>query len=477
MAVHATNPPANLTCSRPVATGRSASIRAALVVSWLLLIGGLAGQEATWVHCHYMYRMVASTPDSFYRGLPLLVALAAGLAFVFLKHRWKPMPTGLSALAVLFAISTVSSLTLASIYCYSPKYLVGDFLRFSAPWLTLFLSYQSFLAIREHRGLAGLERWYNRLAIVAFFDAAMTIGFGLMYYGGHISNYFFMFLIGWVILRRSNDGVLVNVVLGLVLVATIASTKRTNFALTPLAILLAIWFQWARGGHVLRLCMTLIGVSAAALSAQVIFAQYSGNVDLVETCQRTFEKLYDVVLEGNHDRSYGLRMNEVRNLTAYFESHPGDLALGIGFGGEIPMRYETGNDTPSGNMHHVHKGYWLYLLRNGILGVVLLGGFVWVSTAGLLLAKSPRPLITASCAVYAVTRVVASFGGNLMMEDLDLPLVVGLGYAFADPGRRSGSRQLDSNRSRRLSGRAMARSTARSRRSIVGPVAEQALCR
>lgn len=397
-----------------------------------LLVAALIGQEAALAYGHFMYRAAESIPDVTWRGLSLLIPPLAAVAFVFFKHPWTPMPCGLGPLSLLFFTSTLASVWMAASNCLNTKYFFGDSLRFIAPWLTLILSCQSFTLIRRRQGAAGLLRWYHALAAVALLDALITAGFGLKYYGYHISNWFYIFLIGWVVLRQRSVGTSGNLVLGLVLLATVASGKRTNFALVAFALVAAMALLVQRGGKMSRLCVTVAVMLTAGASAQLLFAQYSRGEGLIEVCQRVFEKMNEIVIEGNHDRSYELRVNETRNVTAHFEKHPYDIVLGVGFGGEVPLIYNTGTQTPSGNMHHVHKGYWLYLLRNGLLGVVLLAGFVWTSTGALLMANSSARLITASCALYSATRIIAAFGGNLMMEDLDLPLVTGLGLAFVD---------------------------------------------
>jgi len=405
----------------------------AVIVTAMLFLGVFA-QEAALVYQHVMYRALEATPDVTYRGAILLTPLAVLICFTLGDHPCMKLPQGFGLMIGLFLVSSVMSVAMSSIMCLETKYLIGDSLRFVGPWLTLFISYQSFRVIRQHAGTGALIVWYDRLAYLAIFDALVTIGFGQAFFGWHISNWFYIFLVGWVILSERHSDLTTNFLIAVVLYATAVSQKRTNFVIVFVALILAVFLRILYGRHIFRLCLTIAGLLLAALLAQAALTYFTGQESLIDVYVRIFQGISVIVIEGEVDNSYGYRINEVLNIQSFFSQSPWKLGFGVGFGGEIPMLYDTGPQaaTSHGNMHHAHKGYWIYLLRNGCCGLLLLATFAWQASVGLIKSRSSAPLITASCAVYAVTRLVGSFGGNLMLEDFDLPLVVGLGFAFVD---------------------------------------------
>jgi hypothetical protein len=420
---------------RPVAAVRMPPVRRvrglnSASVAACICVAGLLAQEAAWANVHYMQRIAMESPDVLYRALILLIPFVAGALVAISRHRHVPLPKGWGLMLVGFLSTTGISFVTATESCYQFRYFAGDFLRFSAPWLTLFLSYWAFATIRREHGLDALLVWYDRLALVALLDAAITAGFGLAFFGCHISNWFFIFLVGWAILNNRYSELTTNLVLMAVLFTTAMSAKRTNFVLLAAAIVAAMVVKILRGGSVFRVAFSLLGMMLVGLGAQVLVQSYTGGQSIVAIGDKIMRDVNEIVVNGNTDNSYQIRLNEVENIRSYFTTHPADMVFGIGFGGEIPQVYDSGFPTDSGNMHHAHKGWWLYLLRNGFLGVALLAVFTWMCTWGLYSAPSPAPLATAACAIYGGTRIVAAFTGNLMMEDLDLPLVIGLGFAL-----------------------------------------------
>jgi len=401
---------------------------------------GLLLQEAAWVHIHYMQRIAQQTPDVLYRAMILGFPFAACALLAISRRGGVPLPGGWGLMLAACLLSTATSIVMALETCYEFKYFAGDFLRFSAPWLTLYLSYWAFATIRREQGLAGVLVWYDRLALVALLDAAIATAFGLAFFGCHISNNFFIFLIGWAILNDRYRELTTNLVLMGVLVAMVLSGKRTTLVLFAFSVVMTLFMRLLRGRNAFRTAVNLAGMALVGVGAQLIVETYTGGHSLVSIVERLSNEVTKNVLAGDTDNSYQSRLNEVENIRAYFKANPAELMFGIGFGGEIPQLYNAGEPTASGNMHHAHKGWWLYLLRNGYLGVALLAVFSWSSTWRLLWAPSEAPLVTASCAIYASCRVVAALSGNLMMEELDLPLVVGLGFALVDRHPRNTDR-------------------------------------
>jgi len=398
----------------------------------LMAMAAVALQEAALVHTLYSYRVLGEPPELWFRVLawsPIFLAVVPYLngRVVRIASRWKPI-------LVLFVIVTVLGLTLGWLNHREARYFFGDFLRFFVPWVTFFLCLQAFTTIAFVQGPRPLLRYFDLFLAVAVFDACVTVAAGYFYPNLHVSNWFFMFGVAWALLDDRRGSLVTLPVLALCIVAAIMSAKRTNLFLVAITFLGSLLYF----PICLRRAPPNLGRTCAIVGAAVLFVLMSGSrserTSLVQSALNTGQQLVNII-GGDYDRSYQFRVNEVANVVDFYHRNTGWLATGLGFGCEIPMLHDAGPmaATPSGNMHHVHKGFWVCLLRNGLLGVGLLAVFS-LTIVRMCFSLNKVDLLVRNqvvvCLVYALGRIAAAYGGNLMLEDLDLPVVAALAYGL-----------------------------------------------
>ncbi|HBD12398.1 MAG TPA: hypothetical protein DCZ13_09640 [Porticoccaceae bacterium] len=140
------------------------------------------------------------------------------------------------------------------------------------------------------------------------------------------------------------------------------------------------------------------------------------------------------------DVSYQSRLYERDNVEAYYESNLMDLPLGAGMGAEIPMVFDTSVQTPSGRMHHAHISWIVYLLRNGLLGVLLLASYFLVT--GSVIARKVflngggTGLLLAGF-MQLLSDLVTSFKANVMLESFSILPAVAIAWAMTANVKRS----------------------------------------
>ena len=398
----------------------------------LMVMAALALQEAALVHTLYSYRVLGEPPELWFRALawsPILLAMVAYLnaRVVRVASRWKPI-------LALFMIVTLLGLSLGWLNHRETRYFFGDFLRFLMPWVTFFLSLQALTTLAFSQGRRPLLRYFDLFLALAVFDACVTMVAGYLYPGLHVSNWFFMFGVAWALMDDRHGSLVTLSVLALCIVAAIMSAKRANLFLVAFTFVGSLLYF----PICLRRVPPNLGRTCAIVVIAVLFVltsrSGSGRAGLVQSALNTGRQLANAV-RGDYDRSYQFRANEVANIRDFYRDNRRWLATGLGFGCEIPMIHNTGPlaATASGNMHHVHKGFWVYLLRNGLLGVALLAAFsVTIAQMSFSLNKVDlrvRNQVVA-CLTYALGRIIAAYGGNLMLENLDLPVVAALAYGL-----------------------------------------------
>lgn len=398
----------------------------------LMAMAALALQEAALVHTLYSYRVLGEPPELWFRVLawaPIILAVIP-----YLNARVVRMAPRWGAMLALFVIVTALGLCLGWINHLEARYFFGDFLRFFMPWFTFFLCLQAFTTVAAVQGARPLFGYYEFFLVMAVLDACATVFAAYLYPGLHVSNWFFMFGVAWALLDDRRGSLLTLSVLALCVVAAIMSGKRTNLFLMAFTFVGSLLYFPV----CLRRSPPNLGRTSAIVVAAVLFVLASrgsfSRTGLVQSALNTGEQLVHI-LGGDYDRSYQFRVNEVANVRDFYYRNTRWLATGLGFGCEIPMLHDAGPmaATPSGNMHHVHKGFWVYLLRNGLLGVGLLAAFsltfVFTSLSVNKVDLRVRNQVMV-CLVYALGRIAAAYGGNLMLEDLDLPVLAALAYGL-----------------------------------------------
>ncbi len=150
----------------------------------------------------------------------------------------------------------------------------------------------------------------------------------------------------------------------------------------------------------------------------------SENNDIIlEKSSSTLNSLKSIFLENESDESFESRIKEYENIKLFFMDNQHLILFGGGFGVSIPMIYNTGIPTKDNKMHHVHISWYLYLLRNGWAGLLLLISF-WLLTFYHILKSfklkyfDNRKIIIA---VWLLISFMNMFKGNVLIGDIIVP--------------------------------------------------------
>jgi hypothetical protein len=411
------------------------------LITWLL-IGSLFVQSLAIYHSIYIIIVSAgAVVPLVYRTLawaPLFVICAMYVnsrQSAALRKRLQAENPGLRKLLVrLFGFVFGLGVLFGLINFNEARYFWGDLLRFIVPWMALYVGIWAFSSLAATSGAGALTTVVDGLAVLALVEALVTIGLGYAFRGHHISTLFFVFGVGWALLQHRRSGLVSTGVLAACVLATMLCSKRTTIVLVLYSALASgICLFWLRKSY------WVIGRSAAICLALLVYLLVAADDnEAVEHGARIAGQASNILLgEGSRD-SMEYRENEIRNIRAFYSV--GDnllwLATGCGFGCEVPSPFWEGVDeTPSGNMHHVHNGFWIYLLRHGVPGIALLLVFAFMALiVPLTRLRGPYGAEIAMCLIFVSARLVSLYAGNIMLEDLDIPLVAAVGYVLSRCG-------------------------------------------
>lgn len=380
-------------------------------------------------------------------GLALLAMLRSGMP----QPRRLPRPWYVLALcfsAALLVGTTVGGIKVA-VGSSLPLYYIGDGLKFISSWLSfLSVSALAYLLCKDDDG--GKERYrLIRLCLILavveaaavvilaarldywqkiHLGAASAIGFGLLY---------------------APSGTLVRVlVLLLGLSAAALSGKRAGLALPiiavgatvlvmmPRAILLAGKARSLNKAHLRAFIVTASVVIICSFLISMFGDRFSSRFETMYQSLLTFvsEKLTGVEVT---DQSMNSRYAEMDNIRQFYADHPLQVILGCGFGAETPMYKDSGVLGVDGRMHHVHAGWWVYLLRNGLLGVLLLLIYFFITIRTALIGIRYGIPTSPWLFFLLICQAAASYKSNTMLDSIEFTIPVLFGATLAALHQRS----------------------------------------
>jgi hypothetical protein len=337
----------------------------------------------------------------------------------------------------LFLIVLFLSTVVGLVHFQEWRYFTGDLLRFALSWTILFISLRAVTNLVRLRKFSAILQYMDWLVLISVGDAIVIIYYGYNYTGHRISNWLFIFGIIWSVLQQKRNKLITSSVFFICVIAAAICSKRTNFFIAIFSILSCYFVLALYKKFKIFTSSILIVCSLGTLVYFVPFILYRQS-DVVERATLNApiiaSDLISIASESKTDISVEYRKNEIRNIEAYFHTDYNVLwtLTGLGFGCEIPMLYQC--DTPtstSGNMHHVHVAPWCYFLRNGVLGLILFVLFAWKVLRQTFQHFKRKDTIEAYIfSIYIIGRLIHGFTGNVMLEDIDLPLFVAFSHAY-----------------------------------------------
>ena len=424
----------------------------------LILASYLFSQMLTWFASWWQTAGSVETPAITAARLGLQVPLLAGFGLALYSGALNRLPQSLRLLGALAATSLLFSsargLLGAVTDDYGLRYVFGDIFRFLVSWGGLFGIIGARMLLGE-QAESSRRMLIRAIAVIAVVDALVTMLLYLRFNLFKISTSAYMpgLFLGLAYLSRYPFRALVPLLFGLGAIAV--SGKRSPLivlaVVTGFTFTVSVFVSMLRGQNLRfsarRFSRLLLACAAATtvIAVLVVPIQAAGGgmftnrvTALIGSVSGIIEGFIDPDVE--IDVSYQSRLYERDNVEAYYESNLMDLPLGAGMGAEIPMVFDTSVQTPSGRMHHAHISWIVYLLRNGLLGVLLLASYFLVT--GSVIARKVflngggTGLLLAGF-MQLLSDLVTSFKANVMLESFSILPAVAIAWAMTANVKRS----------------------------------------
>jgi hypothetical protein len=320
-----------------------------------------------------------------------------------------------------------------------PQHYLGDIAKFAIPWADFYLTIRAGLTLLSRCGPKALEPFSLGFVGVSLADGLQTLFIGFHHPGQHVSTNLFFLALAWGLLQNRYSSLISLPIAGLCIKAALFSHKRSNVVVMLITLSTSLIFLiWKKRRG--RLVSFFLGVLVMGfLNSGNIFSTFehvfNGNSN---TLQRFGTVLGIVKNNGANDTSFHTRVNEDMDVLDFLDKNPQYWLTGIGFGGEIPAPYPTGNMLPDGNIHHVHSAIYVFLLRNGVIGLVFLGFFMVTSLGMAKGLSGPNSDWVAIFLIISLNRMVGVNSGNYIISGIDILIFTGMCSAYAFTPHRQG---------------------------------------
>jgi len=319
------------------------------------------------------------------------------------------------------------------------RYLLSDTFRYGLAWWTLFLCMAAAgnLATLGHEKT--LQRLIDALACLAVLDALATLYIYKQFPWFKISTSAYFFLFGWGLFQTRRPRWVGMVLFGLGVLTLLLSGKRGGLvvivALSPIILMYQTRNFRVFAANAAVAALVLFG---GLLLIDSLSSESFAVTEIGQRITRLVESTDNALFREKTDQSLDGRSRELNNIWLHYAKNGLMIIGGCGFGAEVEMVHHTGIYTASGKMHQVHIAWGAYFLRNGIMGVCLLMAFCLVTTIPLLRAcwsshRSDLPCL----ATYIGLMLLMSLKSQIMLEQLMLPMIIGLSCGFLHLARSS----------------------------------------
>tara|TARA_Y100000385_G_scaffold291035_1_gene366837 strand:- start:9782 stop:11074 length:1293 start_codon:yes stop_codon:yes gene_type:complete len=326
---------------------------------------------------------------------------------------WKPL---CKAAFFIFLMSFAVGISLQN----DMRYVLSDSYRFAMPWFALWIFVGQYDHLRGSAIHGEVLRICNVVLVMACLDGIATFFLaGVM--DIRVSTFFHVFAICWAVFQCHWPILFSIFAASIGMVGLISSGKRGTFVGFCLTIPLMICYMFK--GKMIRQ-LVLGSLFSAIIGASLIPSLIASDSQLGTTFNRTVGSLSKIWDSGESGSMDG-RIAEIENVIHFFQKNPLALFTGGGFGAEVEMFKYSGVFSRNGLMHQVHVGWFAYLFRNGIAGVVLLAFFWWKALAPVS-PLSLKKLNRMQCifGTYIAFQFILSFKSQIMLEGLEFPFLI-----------------------------------------------------
>jgi len=402
---------------------------ARLVMAWM--VSCLFLQEAgNFYWLYHVFLNKGADPSQVIFALGWFPLLPAFLTLFLAGTDLDPLPSVWSGAFFFFTLVLSIGFCLGLVNSSDPQHFIGDVGKFVVPWAALYLTLRAGTTLVREGGMKALEPFLWALLGLSLFAAAETSYFGLTT-GQHIFVHLYFLALAWAMVQDRFPFWISLPVAAFCAKAAVYSNKRYCIVLMLFTLASSLLYL-ALAGRVKRLAgMGLAFVLGGALATSVLWTSADSLLSGNSNTLSRFSNILEIVQGQAADSSYQARKNEGANVLDHLQKHPEFWATGLGFGAEIPTIYPTGNMLDSGTIHHVHMAVYAFLLRNGLLGVLLLFLFIYktLEVGGRLL--KPGTGWAVACLIFCAGKAVGVLTNDFILGTTDVSIIAGLGFAAA----------------------------------------------
>lgn len=417
-----------------------------VAVIWFTFAGMVVG---TGIHYASLYLGFASSTimPVYTKALFGVIASMGFILFFLIPKGERPLlPKGWTLIFSLALSVFVLGMVMAFFRLNSIRYVVGDAFRYGLTWLSLYVYICCIGGLIKAGKINTIYSIIEGMAIIAVVSSIFAIYMARQFPLAKISVVTPIIGLCWAIFQNRRSWIFSVLCFVICLAGMLLSGKRGIFvALIVMSPMILLFFGITLIKSVpLRVKIKKYGLSliAGALLCCILFLVFAPLVQISSTgfgfelYKKRFNVMVNSVLflvseERSTDISWQGRLGEAEVIKSFYMDNGGLILVGAGFGAEIEPTQSGMVLTESGKMHHVHIGWFLYLLRNGLIGLLLYAVF-WVKIFSLII-KRHGPQYSNWVFMFIILLVyffIGSLKGNNMIGDNLTPFCTAILLGF-----------------------------------------------
>lgn len=314
------------------------------------------------------------------RGLFLLMIVLVLLLKLGVKKVLTRISTPLDKIILIWSAIILFSLIHGFYLKHNEsRYLLGDLYKFVEMFLVFWLT--TFIVKNDRQvrfliwGVFIVALVFGGLDSITFFGRFSLVGSALLArvrVAAQFSSLFALILAISLIFHERRT--LIKTTLAILgfgfLISFLLTFLRTGYiAIPPALIFILLLYLYKNRGHafggMMRLAVFLLCLLILVVSVDLVFTAIGFNIEIIEASLVRFESLINPVSE----EPMGVRMLELESITSQVLL-PSPL-LGNGLGGEYYSATLVDEEVQWGVKHYVHNNYFDFIIRTGILGLVV----------------------------------------------------------------------------------------------------------
>ena len=314
------------------------------------------------------------------RSLFLLVILLALLWKLGAKKVIRRISTPLDKIIWIWSAIILLSLIYGFYFQHNEsKYLIGDLYKFMEIflvfWLTTFIVKNDKQARSLIWGFFVVALLFGAIDSMAFFGRFLLVGSALLARvraAAQFSSLFaFILTISLILHEKRGPIKTVLVVLGFgFLISFLLTFLRTGYIAIPPALIFIFLLYWYKNrghalGGVMRFAIFLLCLLVLVVLVDLALSTLGFNIEIIEASFVRLESL----INPTSSEPMGVRTLELKSIISQVLAD--NPLLGNGLGGEYYSATLVEEELEWGVKHYVHNNYFDFIVRTGILGLIV----------------------------------------------------------------------------------------------------------